>query len=74
MTRWLRPYEQPGLEEMLNEPIVKFVMASDGVARAEIVMLLERRRLTQTPCRPVPISIAGAAFPQAARLPTAARR
>lgn len=74
MTRWLRSHEQPTLEEMLDEPIVQLVMASDGVARAEIERLVERVLLAQAPCRPVAIAAGRSVLSEAPPLPAAKPR
>lgn len=39
--------EQPTLDEMLDEPMVRLVMASDGVTRAEVESLFRNLRSMQ---------------------------
>lgn len=40
MGRWLRPGEQPKLQEMLDDPVVRVVMHRDGVDREQVEMLV----------------------------------
>src|SRR5690554_394834 len=40
MGKWLRPGEQPRLQEMLDDPIVRLVMRRDGVARDQVEQLV----------------------------------
>ena len=40
MAKWLRPGEQPRLQEMLDDPVVRVVMCRDGVAREEVEALV----------------------------------
>lgn len=44
-------YDEPGLDEMLGDPVVQAVMARDGVSRAELLACVEgaRRRLARAP-------------------------
>lgn len=54
MNRWLRYGEQPGLREMLDDPMVELLMARDGVTAAEVEELIRT-------LRSAPASQAGAA-------------
>ncbi|WP_366556041.1 hypothetical protein [Aquibaculum sediminis] len=40
MKTWLRQGEEPRLQEMLDDPVMRSLMESDGVTREELVALV----------------------------------
>jgi hypothetical protein len=44
MRRWITRNEQPTLDELLDEPIVRLMMASDGVNRSEVEAVIANLR------------------------------
>jgi hypothetical protein len=49
MTKQIVPSEQPTLHELLDEPMVRLLMAKDGVSRSQVEALF--RRLHRTKAR-----------------------
>lgn len=40
MKTWLRQGEEPRLQDMLDDPVMRSLMESDGVTREELVVLV----------------------------------
>lgn len=49
MRKWLRQGEQPSLDEMLDDPIVRLLMKRDGVTRQQVEDLMRSLRKSHAP-------------------------
>ncbi|MDF2095343.1 hypothetical protein [Aquibaculum arenosum] len=56
MKTWMRQGEEPRLQEMLDDPVMRSMMASDGVTREELVTLVRCHPLVSelTSCDEMP--------------------